>query len=389
MLLDATRSRYGGASPGGRREIGRAANADGMVTLSGNSRRGLLISRRSLATSLCLLSGAGAARADLASDWAAYRARFVTQEGRVVDTGNDGISHSEGQGWGMLLAAALDDRPTLDRLLSWTRRTLKRPQDNLHAWRFRPNAVPAVDDPNNATDGDLYIAWSLLMADARWRHAPYRNAALAIAHDVLRLTRRTFGGHAVLLPGVAGFASPHGAVLNPSYVVLPAFAALHRAAPQTGWDSLARDGLTLLRRARFGSWALSPDWVLQPPRPDAPLSLPDRWPPRFSYDAVRVPLLLAWAGETRHPALLAAHGFWSDRRWADPPAWIDLVTGQVADYAASPGVRAVAALTAARVSDTDLIARLPPINEAGDYYSASLSMLVRVACLATGTRIGP
>lgn len=362
-------------------------NADAMVVVSCISQHRSSFGRRSLTASLCLLPPFAAARADPASDWEAYRARFVTQEGRVVDTGNDGISHSEGQGWGLILAAVFDDRPTFDRVLSWTRRTLKRPQDNLHAWRFRPNAVPAVDDPNNATDGDLYIAWALLMASARWHHAPYRAEAMAIAQDLLRLTRRTLGGQAVLLPGVAGFASAQGAVLNPSYIVLPAFAALHRAAPQAGWDRLARDGLSLLRRARFGAWALSPDWVMQPTQPNAALSLPDRWPPRFSYDAVRVPLLLAWAGETRHPALLGAHGFWSDRRWTDPPAWVDLVTGRVAEYAASPGVRAVAAFAAARIADANVIVTLPPLNESRDYYSASLWMLVRVACLATGTRV--
>lgn len=348
---------------------------------------GAPLGRRSLLAGASLLPPCAAARADAASDWAAYRARFVAPEGRVVDTGNDGVSHSEGQGWGLILAAAFDDRPTFDRLLSWTRSTLKRPRDNLHAWRFRPNAVPPVDDPNNATDGDLYIAWALLMAHARWRHAAHRADALAIAQDLMRLARRTIGGHAVLLPGVAGFESAQGIVLNPSYVVLPAFAALHRAAPQAGWDRLARDGLALLRRARFGAWALSPDWVMLPPQPNAGLRLPDRWPPRFSYDAVRVPLLLAWAGETRHPALLGAHGFWSDQRWPAPPAWVDLVTGQPADYAASPGVRAIAAFAAARIAGNDAAATIPSVNESQDYYSASLSLLVRVACDATGTRI--
>ena len=38
------------------------------------------------------------------SDWAAYRDRFVLADGRVVDDGNGGISHSEGQGYGLLLA---------------------------------------------------------------------------------------------------------------------------------------------------------------------------------------------------------------------------------------------------------------------------------------------
>ena len=38
------------------------------------------------------------------ADWAAYRDRFVLPDGRVVDDANGGISHSESQGYGLLLA---------------------------------------------------------------------------------------------------------------------------------------------------------------------------------------------------------------------------------------------------------------------------------------------
>lgn len=48
--------------------------------------------------------------------WQSYKARFVTAQGRVVDTGNGNISHSEGQGYGMLLAVAANDRETFNDL---------------------------------------------------------------------------------------------------------------------------------------------------------------------------------------------------------------------------------------------------------------------------------
>ena len=40
------------------------------------------------------------------SAWLSFRGRFLVQDGRVVDTGNQGVSHSEGQGYSLLLAAA-------------------------------------------------------------------------------------------------------------------------------------------------------------------------------------------------------------------------------------------------------------------------------------------
>ncbi len=68
--------------------------------------------------------------------WRAYRERFVTPQGRVVDTGNGGISHSEGQGYGMLLAVAADDRATFERIWTWTRANLMVRDDQLLAWRW-------------------------------------------------------------------------------------------------------------------------------------------------------------------------------------------------------------------------------------------------------------
>nr|WP_232479316.1 glycosyl hydrolase family 8 [Roseomonas rosulenta] len=319
-------------------------------------------------------------------DWRLFAERFLRPDGRIIDTGNAGVSHSEGQGWGLMLAAVAQDRDAFERIRAWTRRVLKRPHDHLHAWRYRPGATPAIDDPNNATDGDLYIAWGLLLGAQLWRVPGWEQEAVAIGQDILRLTLRQQQGRALLLPGAAGFESAAGLVLNPSYIAIPAFAALARAMPQSPWPAIARDGTEFLRRARFGAWGLSPDWVLQPPG-SAPLRLPQRWPPRFSFDAVRVPLLLAWGGDAGHPAVAAAAGFWTDSRWPAPPAYVDLVTGEPSDFQASPGVRAIASFVVSRRSGNGIAVTLPSINESRDYYSASLTLLVRFACLATGTPV--
>src|SRR5262249_8402767 len=56
--------------------------------------------------------------------WQNYRQRFVTDKGRVVDTANSMVSHSEGQGYGMLLAVAARDRAGFERIWNWTRANL-------------------------------------------------------------------------------------------------------------------------------------------------------------------------------------------------------------------------------------------------------------------------
>ena len=100
--------------------------------------------------------------------WMNYRSRFVSDNGRVVDTANNMISHSEGQGYGMLLAVAARDRAGFERIWNWTRANLMVRDDQLIAWRWEPNARPAVADMNNATDGDILVAWALAEAAEQW-----------------------------------------------------------------------------------------------------------------------------------------------------------------------------------------------------------------------------
>src|SRR5699024_2190397 len=105
--------------------------------------------------------------ARLELSWALYQQWHIQPEGRVVDDGNDGISHSEGQGYAMLLAAKLNSSGIFARLWSWTRNNLLIRDDDLAAWRYDPAKQPAVTDINNATDGDLLIAHALALGGRR------------------------------------------------------------------------------------------------------------------------------------------------------------------------------------------------------------------------------
>ncbi len=87
----------------------------------------------------------------------------------MIDRTNGGVSHSESQGYGMLLAVAANDRAAFEAIWAWTQAHLYVRGDNLASWKWDPAATPHVADPNNATDGDLLIAW-------RWC-APIGNGA--------------------------------------------------------------------------------------------------------------------------------------------------------------------------------------------------------------------
>ena len=77
--------------------------------------------------------------------------------GRVIDRPQGMASHSEGQGYGMVLAAEIaDGRRPFGRMMDWSEANLAIRPDNLLAWRWQPDVPGRVADPNNASDGDLF-----------------------------------------------------------------------------------------------------------------------------------------------------------------------------------------------------------------------------------------
>ncbi|MBP0494737.1 glycosyl hydrolase family 8 [Pararoseomonas indoligenes] len=345
-------------------------------------------------TALGLLAGAAAAAmrggtavaAEETRAWGGFKARFLSPDGRVIDNNNGNQSHSEGQGWGLSLAEHFDDRPAFDRILLWTRRNLRRDSDFLHSWRWLPDRMPAVQDSNNATDGDLFIASALLKGGRRWSDPALTEEGTAIARDVLRLLVRRAGGHLVLLPGARGFEHQNHVVLNPSYYSYPAIAVVAEAVPDPAWLRVASDGLRLLRSARFGRWGLSPDW-LTVSRLNGQVAPAAGWPARFSYDAVRVPLWLAWAGLSDEAAVGAPLSFWSDSTLQQMPAWADLSNDSVAPYAAGPGMREIGRFAAVQRGLKWERGGAEPVLGDRDYYDTALALLARMGAAEQRVRL--
>jgi endoglucanase len=214
-------------------------------------------------------------------------------EGRIVDNANGGISHSEGQGYAMLIAERLNDRPTFEAIWQWTQSNLLVRGDSLAAWRWSPQ-TPHVADHNNATDGDLLIAWALAEASDRWDVSEYRETARLIVEDLATkvVTSSRFGP--ILLPASTGFAGkdqPDPPVVNLSYWLFPAFKHLRAVSDSINWDALTATGKTLIELSRFGPRRLPSDWISLGAAQPAPAH---SFPAVFGYDAVRIPFYFAW-----------------------------------------------------------------------------------------------
>ena len=137
--------------------------------------------------------------------WAAYKGAFLDPGGRIIDTGNSNISHSEGQGYGMWLAVLADNLSDFELIWSFTRTELLVRDDGLSAWKWDPRTRPHVTDINNATDGDILIAYALALAAGQWNRQDYAEASAAIASVILKKTVEQRGGTTLLLPAASGF----------------------------------------------------------------------------------------------------------------------------------------------------------------------------------------
>ena len=312
------------------------------------------------------------ARTWFKEEWRAYRTAFVSPEGRIVDNGSGGVSHSEGQGYGLLLAALADDPDQFQLIWRWTQSHLKVRPDNLLAWRWNPADGSA--DKNNATDGDILVAWALAEGARRFGRSDYLAAAKSIAEAIGAQTIKSAGGRLVLLPGVDGFdakAQPDGPVVNLSYWVFPAFDALRDLAPQYDWSKVSLEGLKMLSESRFGPLRLPADWQSAKEATPRPAK---NFRAEFGYNAIRLPLYLAWKGDAESlRALRRFTGLWSDQS-APGPFVIDVATGSAGQTLDGAGYKLPIALarcaTLGREIDPDLTKTRDQL-----YYPATLRML--------------
>jgi len=244
-----------------------------------------------ISASVLLCKTATSAGVDHNLQWQ-FMNRFVTPNGAVVDTQNEDISHSEAQGYGMLIAVAADDERQFKNLYQWTQDHLAIRDDGLLAWAWdrRENVI---GDKNAATDGDILVAWALLRAADQWNEPDYRKAAIRHIDAIETLTVQ-HGGRWLIKPGPSGFEQEDALHVNPSYWVYPAladFASVHDGP----WQAILEDGLALTKQL-LETRAVIPDWVKITQEGEISGSGITGEAGRSGFDAIRVPLYLAWSG---------------------------------------------------------------------------------------------
>lgn len=273
----------------------------------------------------------------------AYRARFISEDGRVIDYDADSITTSEGQSYALFFALVSNDRPLFDLLLGWTERNLAAGDlsSQLPAWKWgqAQDGVWRVLDENSAADSDLWIAYALLEAGRLWGGEHYTRIGRRLLAMALELETVNLPGLGwMLLPAPKGFQHDGESWrLNPSYLPLQLLRAFETHGVAGPWREMADRTLRMIRDTSPHGYVA--DWLLYHSRdgfgPDPVKG------PVGSHDAIRVYL---WAGmlhpAERHRAALVKQVDGLYRHWTrngQVPMRVDVWSGAVLEESATAG----------------------------------------------------
>lgn len=312
--------------------------------------------------------------------WDHYKNNFISQDGRVIDIYQNRLSHSEGQGYGLLLSVKNNDPSTFNRILSWTQDNLMVRKDSLAAWSWGHlfSGEWNVIDYNNATDGDLLMAWSLILAGERWERPDLKVSGLKIAKAIRSRLVVKWNNQQMLIPGYFSFITPESLTINPSYFIFPAFDQFARGDAAGFWKNLSGQCMALTKKATQGRLKLPPDWITLDP--GGKITIDTQKSRYFGFDAVRIPLYLAMAGMTTQLNIFTDYLSLS-QRIGYLPQRVDLVDNLVSLDEAPGGFYAVFARCAQLTGDMKtgqilMDTAIRKIKEEPDnYYSNTLYLL--------------
>ncbi len=211
---------------------------------------------------------------------------------------------SEGQGYGMIIVAMMAGfdrtaKTTYDGLFRYYKAHPSRNSPNLMAWAQTKNCRDL--DRGSATDGDMDIAWSLLLADRQWGSGGainYREEARSMIKAILQqeINRQTFS---VLLGNDLEADSRDYFDMRSSDFMPAHFKSFAKAAGDTNWNRMVDVNYRLFHKMQV---AFSPDAGLVPdfiqhingkPVPARAHYLESKYDGCYNYNACRVPWRIA------------------------------------------------------------------------------------------------
>ncbi len=279
---------------------------------------------------------------DFYDDWKTNYLVETCGAGRYVvltGVGGGNLTVSEGHGYGMMLTALMaghdpEAQAIFDGMVAYFLEHPTATHDRLMSWN-QSNSCSNAEGNDSATDGDLDIAFALLLAHKQWGscgRVDYATLALEVLEDILDGEVDSSQSYTLLGDWVAPSSPSYYASTRVSDFTTDHFASFAAASGQTAWTDL-RDSLydivDSLQASHAATTGLVPDFIANPATSPAPVAagfLEGDTDGKYSYNACRVPWRLATdfvvSGDTRAKAALDLLNGWIRTETGDDPSGI-------------------------------------------------------------------
>ena len=230
-----------------------------------------------------------------------WRGRYLKKSNRVegglfVDYEGKGTTCSEAQGYGMLIAVSLSDgddfraKQEFESLNRFQRAFRSHIDSRLMAWQVDDTRKTPVETAC-ATDGDMDIAYALLLAAEKWNEAKYRDQAKLIITGIEKsLIRKDFS-----LRRGDWDTNQHSVRLSD---IMPThFRKFGEASDRHLWEHVAQTHFEILH-ATVSNLGVFPDFVVKADgiwKPAPPKYLESKFDGMMYYNSCRVPWRLSCA----------------------------------------------------------------------------------------------
>jgi len=246
------------------------------------------------------------------------------------------ISVSEGQGYGMMIVALMagfdsSAQDTYDRLFRYYHSHPTKGSTHLMAWSQDKNCHSI--DATSATDGDLDIAYSLLLADAQWGSGgaiAYKEQAIEIIGAILRQEINPVTFSVKQSNAIETYSKDYFDMRSSDFMP-DHFHAFREATGDTHWDSVVDNNYRLFRylEKKYSPEAgLVPDFIRNagPGKsifPAQPHYLESYYDGAYNFNACRVPWRIATDyllnGDSRADTILRKINSWIRHTTGDNP----------------------------------------------------------------------
>jgi endo-1,4-beta-D-glucanase Y len=218
--------------------------------------------------------------------------------------GGNKVCVSEGQGYGMVIVALMagydrSARELFDGLYAYYQAHPSGSSRLLMAWAQTRTFKDA--GKSSATDGDLDIAYALLLADAQWGsngRINYRQAAREMIAAIMKQEINPVN-FSVLLSDAIEKDSPDYFDMRSSDFMPAHFRAFRKISADPGWEKVIDNNYALfsaLQKKYSPDAGLLPDFILHIDKTAQPASgryLESRYDGAYNYNACRVPWRIA------------------------------------------------------------------------------------------------